>query len=692
MGEQRMKVVIVGAGRGGTILLKVLSRMESIQVVGVVDIDEHAPGLVLARQLGIPVAASIESFLAINFSVIMEVTGREEIYKQLKDNKPTGVVIIPAMIASVIVRLIEEREQLITVLDRRQREIDTILDSTHDAMIAVNREGLISLYNRAAERIMGISQEWALGRQAKQIVPNTRLHVVLKTGLAELNREQEVGKGQRIITNRVPILDQDGSVGGAVAVFRDITEMTALAEEITDLKDVQSLLQAIIQSSNDAISVVDLNGNGLMINPAYTRLTGLSEEDVLGKPADVDISEGQSMHMQVLRTGRPVRGVPLKVGPRKKDIMVNVAPVVVDGVLKGSVGVIHDISEIKKLTDELERARRLIRTLEAKYTFEDIVGQSEGMVHAIEQGRKAAQTPATVLLRGESGTGKELFAHAIHNESNRRYNQFVRVNCAAIPETLLESELFGYEEGAFTGARKGGKKGLFEEASGGTIFLDEIGELSMSTQAKLLRVIQEKEIVRVGGRKAISVDVRIIAATHVNLERAIQTGQFREDLYYRINVLPIVIPPLRYRTEEDIHQLVYHLLQKYNLEYGRNVADIDKKALETLTRYTWPGNVRELENVISRSLISMRFQETIIYPHHLPELIQPDSKPDTSLGQQQLLPDLEDGRPLNEILDEVEEKAIREALTRCKGNKTLAAKQLGLSIRNLYYKIEKYQL
>ncbi|WCK55939.1 sigma 54-interacting transcriptional regulator [Aneurinibacillus sp. Ricciae_BoGa-3] len=585
MGEQRMKVVIVGAGRGGTVLLKVLSRMESIQVVGIVDIDEHAPGVELARQCGIPVATSIESFLAINFSVIIEVTGRDKIHQHLKDNKPTGVVVIPAMIASVIVKLIEEREQLISVRDRRQREIDTILDSTHD-----------------------------------------------------------------------------------------------------------SLLQAIIHSSNDAISVVDINGNGLMINPAYTRLTGLSEQDVIGKPADVDISEGESMHLQVLRTGRPVRGVPLKVGPRKKDIMVNVAPIVVDGVLKGSVGVIHDISEIKKLTDELERARRLIRTLEAKYTFEDIIGQSEGMVHAIEQGIKAAQTPATVLLRGESGTGKELFAHAIHNESNRRYNQFVRVNCAAIPETLLESELFGYDEGAFTGARKGGKKGLFEEASGGTIFLDEIGELSMSTQAKLLRVIQEKEIVRIGGGKAISVDVRIIAATHVNLERAIQTGEFREDLYYRINVLPIVIPPLRYRTEEDIHQLVYHLLQKYNLEYGRNVADIDKKALEMLTRYKWPGNVRELENVISRSLISMRFQETIIYPRHLPELSMADSGPHTADGARWLTHLPEEGRPLNEIMEEVEAQTIHEALTRCNGNKTQAAKQLGLSIRNLYYKIEKYQL
>ncbi|BAU29142.1 PAS domain S-box-containing protein [Aneurinibacillus soli] len=459
------------------------------------------------------------------------------------------------------------------------------------------------------------------------------------------------------------------------------------------MEDARSMLQAIIHSSNDAISVVDAEGNGLIINPAYTRLTGLTEQDVIGKPADVDISEGESMHMQVLRTGRPVRGVPIKVGPRRKDVIVNVAPIIVDGVLKGSVGVIHDISDMKKATEELERVKRLVRTLRARYTFADIVGQSDGMQAAVEQGRKAAETPVTVLLRGESGTGKELFAHAIHNESSRKYNEFVRVNCAAIPESLLESELFGYDEGAFTGAKRGGKKGLFEEASGGTIFLDEIGELSMSTQAKLLRVLQEKEIVRIGGTKAIAVDVRVIAATHVNLEQAIQKGAFREDLYYRINVLPIIIPPLRSRLP-DLPELIGHLIHKYNQEYGRNVQNAAPSALEQLCWYSWPGNVRELENVISRSMINMRFQEVVIQPYHLPELAGIPSQTQAeggkvvySAGDVQL-----EDQPLNKQLEKVEADIIRGALDRRNGNKTATARDLGLSIRNLYYKIEKYGL
>ncbi|WP_286883451.1 sigma 54-interacting transcriptional regulator [Aneurinibacillus sp. UBA3580] len=687
-----MKVVIMGAGRGGTALLRVLHQMDSVNIVGVVDIDGKAPGLMLARELSIPVADTIDRFFKEGVDVVLEVTGDSQMYRKLQAIKPEETVIIPGSVASVMMQLIEERTRLVNVLHGKRREIDTVLNSTHDALIAVDKNGMISLYNRAAERILGIKKEDAFGKKAEEVIPNSRLHIVLKSGEPELNQEQFLGEARRIVTNRVPILERNGEVIGAVAVFRDVTEVATLTREITTLKDMQSLLSAIIQSSNDAISVVDTQGNGLMINPAYTRLTGLSEADVIGKPADVDISEGESMHMQVLRTSQAVRGVPLKVGPKKRDVVVNVAPVVVDGVLKGSVGVIHDVSEIKKLNEELERVKRLVRKLEASYTFDDIVGKSEGMLHAIEQGRKAARTPATVLLRGESGTGKELFAHAIHNESTRKYNQFVRVNCAAIPEALLESELFGYEEGAFTGAKRGGKKGLFEEASGGTIFLDEIGELSMSTQAKLLRVLQEKEIVRIGGTKAIAVDVRVIAATHVNLERAMQAGTFREDLYYRINVLPIVIPPLRYRVQ-DMVELVEHLIHKYNQEYGRNVRNIEPETLQRLMEYSWPGNVRELENVISRSLINMKFQETSIQPYHLPDLAgTEEGRPDVQYGSALSSASPQDTRTLNERLEEVEADIIREALKRNKGNKTATAKQLGVSIRNLYYKIEKYKL
>ncbi|MFZ5626866.1 MAG: sigma 54-interacting transcriptional regulator [Bacillota bacterium] len=567
------------------------------------------------------------------------------------------------------------------------RELAVILDSTHDGMIAVNREGAVTLFNAAAERLTGLKREEVIGRKAQEAIPNTRLHIVLKTGVPELNQQQHLGK-TTIITNRVPVKDEEGRVVGAVAVFRDVGDFEALAEELTNVRQIKTMLEAIINATNDAISVVDENGMQILINPAYTRLTGLTEADVLYKPATVDIVEGESMHYKVLRTRQPVRGVRMKIGPNKKEVMVNVAPIIVNNELKGSVGVIHDLSEIKKLTEELEHARRLIRHLEAKYTFDDIIGQSEELKLAVEQAERAAATPATVLLRGESGTGKELFAHAIHNASTRSSQKFIRVNCASLTDTLLESELFGYEEGAFTGAVKGGKRGLFEEANGGTIFLDEIGEISLTLQAKLLRVLQEKEVRRVGGTKAVPVDVRVIAATNANLEEKIREGSFREDLYYRLNVFPIFIPPLR-RRKQDLPLLVRFLIGKFNREFGRQVERIEPEALKVLENYDWPGNVRELENVIGRAIINMRPGDTVIAVRHLPPLglVRPQVE-----GEHRLPDSGWQGETLDEILARVERQVICDVLAQCGGNKTLAARKLNIAVRSLYYKMDRYGL
>ncbi|MCI0183905.1 Arginine utilization regulatory protein RocR [Acidibacillus sp. S0AB] len=452
--------------------------------------------------------------------------------------------------------------------------------------------------------------------------------------------------------------------------------------ELIVTSEIQTLLEAIIHSTQDAISVVDSDGIGILINPAYTRLTGLEEEQVIGKSADVDIAEGESVHLKVLQTRLAVRNVKMKVGPKGRDVIVNVAPILVGDELKGSVAVIHDISEMRALSEELERARKRIRKLEAKYTFEDILGTSIAMTAAVEAAKRAAETKATVLLRGESGCGKELFAHAIHNASDRKYNQFVRVNCAAIAEGLLESELFGYVEGAFSGARKGGKKGLFEEANDGSIFLDEIAELSLSTQAKLLRVLQEREILRVGGAMPIAVNVRVIAATHVHLEQAIAQGKFREDLYYRLNVLPIMIPPLRHRIE-DIPILTHMMIDRFNLDFGRSVKRISEEALTRLSEYAWPGNVRELENVIGRAMIQAKYQDSTI------ESAQIDLPEHSVKASTHAITPFPTIVSLEEIVREAERHALLEALNESNDNKTQAAKRLGISIRTLYYKLER---
>lgn len=588
------KVLIIGAGKGGTALLQILMKTKLIRIIAVVDQDPEAQGLQEARKYGIATSSDWKPYITEDIDIIIHTTGDKAVMDELLHEKKEQTIVMPGKLAYMVFQLMEEKQQLIQMLKSQTYKHDRIFNSTHDGMIFIDVNETIILFNQMAEKMVGQKREDVIGRQIKDVVPNTKLPRILETREPEYNQKQLLGKHLQIVTTRLPIIDEGGKLLGALCVFKDITDAVELAEEVTNLKQIRTMLEAIIQSSDEAISVVDENGIGMLINKAYTKMTGLSESEVIGKPASTDISEGESMHLKVLGTRRPVRGVRMKVGPNKKDVIVNVAPVIVDGILKGSVGVIHDVSEIKTLTAELNRARQIIRTLEAKYTFDDIIGTSEQMLVALEQAKLGAKTPATILLRGESGTGKELFAHAIHNESDRKYNKFIRVNCAALSESLLESELFGYEEGAFTGARRGGKKGLFEEANNGSIFLDEIGELTQSTQAKLLRVLQEKEIIRVGGAKAISVNVRIIAATNVNIEKAMAEGAFREDLYYRINRYPISIPPLRQR-KEDIEALSIRLIEKINQDYGRNVKGLAPNALRALSAYSWRETSRSLK-------------------------------------------------------------------------------------------------
>ncbi|UYX50986.1 sigma-54-dependent Fis family transcriptional regulator [Bacillus thuringiensis] len=681
----KQKVLIVGAGEGGSTLLSLLQNSNIFQIIGVIDINPIAKGLQIAKEYGTPIGDSVTPFLSMHIDVMFDMTGDYDLHKVLLGSKHKDTLLIPGDIAKIVTRLAHEKESLIGKLEEKTQQGNLILNSTHDGMIVIDQEGQVRLFNKSAERIIGYKKEEAIGKYILEVIPTSKLLRIIRTKKIEVNHELTLENENKIITTRIPILKEDGEVQGAFAIFKDITEVVDLAEEVTDLKEIQTLLEAIINSSEEAISVVDEKGRGLVINPAYTKLTGLTEEDIIGKPATTDIVEGESMHMKVLRTRRAVRGIHMKIGQKKRDVIVNVAPVIVDGILKGSVGVIRDVSEIQKLTNELNRARQIIRTLEAKYSFDDIVGDSDETTAAIEQAKLGANTPATVLLRGESGTGKELFAHAIHNGSNRKYNKFVRVNCAAISETLLESELFGYEEGAFSGAKRGGKRGFFEEANNGSVFLDEIGELSANTQAKLLRVLQEKEIVKVGGTKAIPINVRVIAATHVNLEKAILEGKFREDLYYRLNKIPIQIPSLRQR-KGDIPAIAERLIQKINQDYGRNVEGLTDSAVSYLQSYEWPGNVRELENILGRAIIFMNYNEIYIDVHHLPPLHKEEQ---VETKQNNLLPGLEE-KALEHLVTEFEGNIIREYLEKFDGNKTKTAKALGISVRNLYYKLEKY--
>lgn len=549
-----------------------------------------------------------------------------------------------------------------------------ILDATHDGMIAVDKRGIITLFNRSAEKLTAIRAEDAVGKNVIDIIDNTRLPIVLQTGKSELNMQQPLRR-TTIITNRMPVVDDDGEIIGAIAVFRDVSEIVALASQITNLSEITETLEATINAARDAISVVNRAGEGVLVNPAYIQMTGYRKEELIGSTKLID---GDSVHKEVLRTQQSVEGRNLRVGKLKKEVIAYAAPIIVSGELRGSVEIIHDLTEINEIHGKLDRAKKIIRNLEAKYTFDDIIGDSALIREAIDKAKLAASTPATVVLTGESGTGKELFAHAIHNASDRKYNQFIRVNCAAISENLLESELFGYEEGAFTGASKGGKVGLFEKANGGTLFLDEISELSIGMQAKLLRVLQEKEVLRVGATKPISINVRILSATNVNLEKAVEEKRFRKDLYYRLNYFPILLPPLRERSG-DIEKLSFHFLRLLSEEYGRSIEEISDSVINKMLSMNWPGNVRELANFIGRAIINMKPQDKKLKLSHL-QIKTPVFEEQAHV--------IEDGRTLSERMHEIEKNIIEAALQANGYNREKTANVLGISLRSLYYKLK----
>jgi Nif-specific regulatory protein len=329
-------------------------------------------------------------------------------------------------------------------------------------------------------------------------------------------------------------------------------------------------------------------------------------------------------------------------------------------------------AERQKLADENSHLRQ---ELKEKYDFSQIIGNSGVMRQVYDQVSQVARSNATVLLRGESGTGKEMIAHAIHYNSLRSKQPFVKVNCAALPETLIESELFGYERGAFTGAERR-KKGRFELADGGTIFLDEIGDLPPQTQIKLLRVIQEREFERLGGTETIKVNVRLITATNKNLEEAIAAGTFREDLFYRLNVFTIFLPPLRQR-KSDILLLAEHFLAKYEREHGKEIKRISTPAIDMLASYHFPGNVRELENVIERAVLVC--DSNVIHGHHLPPTLQ-TAEVSGTVTQVSLVA----------AVEAYESDLIQDALKSTRGNVARAAKMLDSTERILGYKIKKY--
>ncbi|CAM3661792.1 sigma 54-interacting transcriptional regulator [Cytobacillus oceanisediminis] len=455
-------------------------------------------------------------------------------------------------------------------------------------------------------------------------------------------------------------------------------------------------LEEIISLSIERIVVVNHEGIIVYIDSGYCEFLGMSYEEAIGRPAQ-DVIMNTRMHI-VAKTGKKELE---DLQPINGSVMIaNRYPIVINGELVGALGTVmfpdpdnlrHFKNKMNNLMEELNFYKnKAINELKSKYTFEDLVGKSPLFAAAKRMGEKVAGSDSSILITGESGTGKELFAHAIHHSSMRSHFPFVPVNCASIPESLFESEFFGYDEGAFTGAVKGGKEGFFKVADKGTIFLDEIGEMPLSMQSKLLRALQEKEIQPVGGQKAIPVDVRIIAATNRDLIQMVEDGSFRQDLYYRLNVINIELPPLRKR-KEDIELIAKSLLHKLERKFYRNGTAISPEAIEKLAAHKWPGNVRELENVLERAINVVDGSE--IQVSHLPlyiadqEVKRGDQDSNDSIAHKSSAAVVE---LLKDTIEKAEKKAILHALHVTDGNKLEAAKLLGIGKTKFYDKCKVF--
>ncbi len=547
--------------------------------------------------------------------------------------------------------------------------VDDIFNSLGDALFIVDSNFKISLFNQQAEVLTGYNAKEVIGKYCDEVFKTN----ICGEGCILLKsiKEKRTIKRSGIFMTRIdgtqfPVeitaspLFIKGELVGGLEIFRDIS--------------FEIQMKTVLENIGDGVFTVDNHFHITCYNPAMERITGYSSTEALGRPC-YEIFKSEFCHencpvAKAISEGKKISNKHtyfVHKSGRKVPVSITVAPLKdSEGRLIGAVETVRDLSEILTLRKELNK----------DYRVGDIISKSPKIRRILEVLPDIAESESTVLITGESGTGKEVFARAIHDLSPRRNKPFIAVNCAAIPDTLLESELFGYKAGAFTDAKRD-KPGRFALAQGGTLFLDEIGEIPLSLQVKLLRVLETKEYEPLGATKPEKADVRIIAATNQDLEKLVEEGRFRQDLFFRLNVARIHLPPLRER-KEDIPLLVEHFIQKFRASKGRNIIGITDEALRILMDYDFPGNVRELENIIEYCFIVCK--EGLIYPEHLPEQLY---KPPQEEG-----PTLSFERPMT--LEEIEKIAILQALKRNKWKKLATCRELGISKDTLRRKLRKY--
>lgn len=557
-----------------------------------------------------------------------------------------------------------------------------------DGIAVIGKECNIVVFNEAASRITGYSEDDVVGEDCGILFDEKSDGMNFLTDSIKDNRaftnlafniKTKKESEKNVLASITPIVRNE-KVISAVLVFRDTKEMLNLAEDLeektTELVDQKNKLDAIFNSNIEGTFTIDEDWNVTSFNTSAEKITGYKENEAIGKKCWEIFNSAicrNGCHMeQTLKKGKPTIGNELEImnkTGRKVPIRVNSAILRNNNNKKiGAVETFLDVSEIKNLSEHLDE----------RFKYENIVGKNKEIKQIITVLESVAQTDSSVLITGESGTGKELAARAIHLNSIRRTGTFAAVNCSAFAESLIESELFGHEKGAFTGAVKT-KVGRFELANGGTLFLDEIGDLSLTVQTKLLRVLETREFERVGSNKSIKIDTRIIAATNKNLEREIEAARFREDLYYRINVMNIHLPPLRER-KDDLPILVSHFIEKFNEKFNRNIKHFSSSAFDILMEYNWPGNIRELENVIEHCFVLC--SSDVIQIEHLPKrLREGDFHSSTSLSSNKL-----------SHIKDAERTIIINTLKKYYGSRSKTAEELNIHPTTLWRKMKKLNI
>ncbi len=466
------------------------------------------------------------------------------------------------------------------------------------------------------------------------------------------------------------------TLGVAVGISNTIESSLVTEKKVYELSATNRFLKTIIESINDGLVILDKEGKITHLNSIAGGILGKEPPDAIGEPINKLIKTNFSL-FDILNNRKGYLEKEITITPfgSKESFQYLLTGKLVEdheGKSQGIMALFKEMRKVHRLVGDIIGAK-------ARFNFSDIIGSNEKLKRAVNLAKTASVSSCKILLQGENGTGKEIFAQAIHNNSNRRDKPFIAINCAAIPRDLVESELFGYEGGAFTGAKREGRPGKFELAEGGTLFLDEIESMPLESQPKLLRVVESNQLMRVGGNKIITTDVRIISSTNQDLLLAVKKGNFREDLLYRINTVTVDIPPLRER-KDDITILAKYICDKIGRRINKNNIEIDKKVLEGLCEYNWPGNIRELENALESAIILSKNNKITI--EVIPENIKPFKSNDL---------DIKEDREANSLID-IEKEVIFKVLKEVKGNITKASRALGIDRSTLYRKIEKYKI